>query len=515
MGWEEEILSHIEPSAGAGGAKRKRGKRVTSSDDDSDYNDNKNSDLEPIDSDEDDAEWAEVSSWNKSDLMGDSKDRKRLFAMSELEREMELAERRKKLDALEERMILKKRLKSQSQRRNESVANDKLTDRQRKGQTLELLKKKRANKVSGGRTFEADAKSKKKKGYDLGSDEEDEYGYDGYDDEEEEDTKKKREISYEDALSIQLTRDNAEAWLYRPDFENTIKGCFVRLSLGSSGPNREPVYRCVYVADTPEYHRKYKLNNSFTKVAINVTHGKAKKLYLMDMVSNQPITTKEWNRYEVVVKTEKAGTLPTMRQIERKRAELDKIKSHVFTEAEFNEMLAKKKELKQAVTNYAFERVRLETALEAARNAQDFDKLEDLKLMLKDLEEAAQMEASGKEGSAMAELARLNEKNRKINLNEIQEAEKAYILSKRTKGTANESDPFARRKTAPTRVVLNAPPPVDTKKEVIPDPEVSASVSRSATSVEELPYHSDDEDPFAALDVSLLEGDLASSQVHL
>ncbi|KAJ3330935.1 hypothetical protein HDU91_003469, partial [Kappamyces sp. JEL0680] len=172
-------------------------------------------------------------------------------------------------------------------------------------------------------------------------------------------------------------------------------------------------------------------------------------------------------------------------------------------------------ELKQSVTNYAFERVRLETALEAARNAQDFDKLEDLKLMLKDLEEAAQMEASGKEGSAMAELARLNEKNRKINLNEIQEAEKAYILSKRTKGATNESDPFARRKTAPTRVVLNAPPPVDTKKEVIPDPEVSASVSRSATSVEELPYHSDDEDPFAALDVSLLEGDLASSQVHL
>jgi hypothetical protein len=53
---------------------------------------------------ESDPEWKEVKSWNRNDLMGNEKDRKRhylakerLFAMSELERELELAERRKKV----------------------------------------------------------------------------------------------------------------------------------------------------------------------------------------------------------------------------------------------------------------------------------------------------------------------------------------------------------------------------------------------------------------------------------
>lgn len=68
----------------------------TSSDEDSDFKVD-NSDLDPIDSDEDDPEYAEISSWSKTDLMGDREDRKRLMALSELQREMELAERRKKV----------------------------------------------------------------------------------------------------------------------------------------------------------------------------------------------------------------------------------------------------------------------------------------------------------------------------------------------------------------------------------------------------------------------------------
>lgn len=89
---EEDILSHIAPSG-----KRKRNKKVASDSDESDDYQQQNSDLDPIDSDGEDPEWAEVKSWNKNDLMGDSKDRKRLYGMSELEREMELAERRKKV----------------------------------------------------------------------------------------------------------------------------------------------------------------------------------------------------------------------------------------------------------------------------------------------------------------------------------------------------------------------------------------------------------------------------------
>jgi hypothetical protein len=72
---------------------------VNSSDEESEY-EAKNSDLEPIDSDEDEAEWAEVESWNKKDLMGDREDRKRLNAMTELDREMELEKRREKVELI-------------------------------------------------------------------------------------------------------------------------------------------------------------------------------------------------------------------------------------------------------------------------------------------------------------------------------------------------------------------------------------------------------------------------------
>jgi hypothetical protein len=38
-----------------------------------------------------------VKSWNKKDLIGNEKDRRRLMAMTELERELELAERKKRV----------------------------------------------------------------------------------------------------------------------------------------------------------------------------------------------------------------------------------------------------------------------------------------------------------------------------------------------------------------------------------------------------------------------------------
>ena len=127
-----------------------------------------------------------------------------------------------------------------------------MTDRQRKGQSLENLRKKREKKANTRRSaFSGDddeAKTKKKRtAYDSDSEVSDNYRYDEEDEEEE---KAKAIMSYEDALSIQITRDKAESWLYKPDFERTLKGCLARVSLGSigGGGSREPVYRCVYIA---------------------------------------------------------------------------------------------------------------------------------------------------------------------------------------------------------------------------------------------------------------------------
>lgn len=136
--------------------------------------------------------------------------------------------------------------------------SEKLTERQRKGQSLENLRKKRERKANARRSaFSGDddeAKPRKKRTYnDSDSDVSNDYRFD---DEEEEEEKARAIISYEEALSIQLTRDKAESWLYKPDFERAIKGCLARISLGNigGGGSREPVYRCVYIAGIFSFH---------------------------------------------------------------------------------------------------------------------------------------------------------------------------------------------------------------------------------------------------------------------
>ena len=187
-----------------------------------------------------------------------------------------------------------------------------------------------------------------------------------------------------------------------------------------------------------------------------------------------------------------------MNHVKRKIGELEKIENHVLTEAEFNEMLSKKKELKQAVVNIAFEKIRLETMLEAARQGGDFDKVEDIKLSITDLDELSYAE---KQNSTNDSIAKMNAKSREINRNEIQEAEKAALAMKRSQGV-NESDPFARRKTAPMHVVNNSP---QKKKEVIEDLEKSVTVSASTLEDKNIISDIEEDDPFANIVVSILE----------
>ncbi|KAI8893216.1 hypothetical protein BC833DRAFT_609181 [Globomyces pollinis-pini] len=387
----------------------------------------------------DDPEWKEVQSWSKKDLMGDAADRKRLFNMSELEREMELAERRKKLDRLEERSQIKKKVQLQKH----DQLDRPMTDREKKGQTLENLRRKREKRISdrSSRVVEQEVYRRRDRSDSDESDYDDKYQA----------VKMEEPMSHTDAIALQLTRDELETWLYKPNFERTIKGCLAKVSLGVSGEvAREQVYRCVYITDTSEYHRTYKLNKSSTRVALEVSHGKAKRQYLMDMISNQPITLKEWNRYEATHKVEKLP-LPTRYHIDRKKEDLEKIRSHVFTDEEINAMIRKKRELKSVVGNVDKEALRIRHELQAAEQAGDRDTVEKLEERLEELEEMSERKKIT--NSRMDKLAELNEKNRLANLELGQQAEKEALIMRRKQGGNTENDPFARRKTAPVHVI--------------------------------------------------------------
>lgn len=163
-------------------------------------------------------------------------------------------------------------------------------------------------------------------------------------------------------------------------------------------------------------------------------------------------------------------------------------------------MLERKRELKQSIVNTAFERVRLTHMLDVALEKGDSDLSLNIKSRLDDLEI---FEKSNKSQNSdnMNTLARLNARNRENNLKEGQEAEKAALVQKRLNGV-KESDPFARRKTAPVHIV-NEPKVVEA---VAVSPESLLSVSRSV-SVQEVEV-TDDEDIFDNIDVSMLEEEL-------
>jgi RNA polymerase-associated protein RTF1 len=63
----------------------------------------------------------------------------------------------------------------------------------------------------------------------------------------------------------------------------------VRLLVGV-GEDKVQKYRVAQVVDVVDYHRAYKLGTTMTKKALRLKHGKAEKVFLMDIISNGDFT---------------------------------------------------------------------------------------------------------------------------------------------------------------------------------------------------------------------------------
>ena len=412
--WEQDILAHIQPTS------NKR-KLMADSDDEGQISE--------------DEEIKEIQSWS-NDLIGNSEDRKKLMKMSELEREMILADRKKKVDLYQQRILLKEKVEQISK----PVVP--LTDRQKKEQSLDLLRKRR-EKMSKKSVVQRD----------LDSDVD--YSDNQYDDEYDNDEQDySTEVTgdematYEDLLKIQIKRHDIEKWCWKPMFEKTIKGCFAKVSLGANQQTKETIYRCCEILGIEEYKRPYRVNQTLINIGMNVAHGKARKMYLFDMVSNQNVSEKEWKRLESTHEYDSLKHPLTKKQVEKKLKDLETIRNHVFTEKELSEMIAKKKEL-QFVGNSKLEIVRLDTEIQAAEFEGDLEKVD---LIRKKKENLELMNAPYK-NTSIDLIDQLNKRNKDRNFAEGRVNHKLALLQKRQQGV-DENDPFARRKTAPSHIIV-------------------------------------------------------------
>jgi len=227
-------------------SRRKRSRSASVSGDESNYSDATLSDS--------DASLAEEVESYGPDLIKDEEDRKYLANLPALEREMILSERANKKQILMERLEVKRKLKEGKKNKVSSsrhlTRHDKLTEKEKKSESLSDLRRKREKKRS-----KMDYEDKRSRAF---SDSESE---DNYEKEEQE------VITLEELNSVRISRDELEKWVYTSFFNKTVIGAYARLGIGFD-TNKNYIYRVTKILDVVDHHRTYKINRTTVKKAL-------------------------------------------------------------------------------------------------------------------------------------------------------------------------------------------------------------------------------------------------------
>ncbi|KAG6860801.1 hypothetical protein C0995_007511 [Termitomyces sp. Mi166 len=379
-----------------------------------------------------------------------------LMQMNEIERENIIASRiEEKQRKHDQRMI--SQMYNQQQRGADADSVSKAAKRQHtargatkeKSRKLDELKARRKAKDEKQRTKGSPKRDRSSSPMDMEiSDDESEDGQiSKYEQEEEKERKMfSKPVSPDDQPAViedlekcRLTRDllaKHYAW--------------VRYLIGQE--NGAPVYRICQIANIgADTVKTYRINDKQTDQTLELMHGKSVKPFPMDKVSNGPFLTKEFERLVKVCSAEDVK-LPTKRQLEKKIAEMTKLVNQPVTESDINAMLARKNQLnkKSTAISATMEKSRLMQARTLAQRRNDYNEVAEIDAKLAEL-----VPSQPQKDESVDLLARVNERNRKANMEAVRKAELAEVERKRRErklaasGTATPVDPSARLKIKP------------------------------------------------------------------
>ncbi|CCM01841.1 uncharacterized protein FIBRA_03911 [Fibroporia radiculosa] len=409
-------------------------------------------------------------------------DRNRLMQMSEIEREDILAQRQEEMQRIQDKRNLDQMLQAQSGRGDENVS--KAAKRQHavrgatkeKSRKLDELKAKRKAKDEKKRTRTNSPRqdpSSSPVDMEMSDDEEEDGQISKYEEQEEKDRrlydkfdKSKSDdepATLEDLEKCQLSRDMLARFSMAPWFEEAVKGGWVRFLIGME--NGEGVYRICEVSNLgTEVVKPYKVNDQTVDQQLELKHGVSTKCFHMDKVSNSRFEQKEFDRLSRTFEHEKLK-LPSKRQLEKKAAQIIKFMNQRLTESDISAIVARKKQLQsgqtvqQSPAALALERARLAQARTLAGRRQDWDEVAAIDLELEALNATAPV-VPPRDVSRADILARVNERNRKANMEAVRRAEAQEVERKRrerrmlaagggTPRSGTPLDPSARLKTMP------------------------------------------------------------------
>ncbi|XP_077997884.1 RNA polymerase-associated protein RTF1 homolog [Glandiceps talaboti] len=425
------------------------------------------------DSSEDDKEFHD--GWG-DDYMGDDDDRARLEQMTEKEREQEIYNRIEKREVLRTRFEIEKKLRQakkkemkRQKKRDEgsggrikstterSLARRRTIDekRDRKVQAMKDLKAEREKKK---RSAEALAAKRPVKVSDVYSDDESDDNDDSSDsqsdasyrmsdrDEEEQFEERKSQTiqSKEDLTKIRLSRHKLERWVHMPFFTQTVKGCYVRIGIGTN--DGRPVYRVGEITDVVETAKIYSLGTTKTNKGLRLRHGTQERVFRLEFVSNSDFTDSEFFKWKEEMMLS-GLQLPTKLEIDTNYRSLQNALKYNFKDEDIEQIVKEKQRFRKNPMNYAMRKTDLFKKRDEAEQVGDSDLTQQYSKELEELEERAE-ELDKQRTKNISAISYINQRNRARN---IQEAEKA--MAEEIKELMNaKADPFTRRKSRPQLV---------------------------------------------------------------
>ncbi|KAI0019245.1 plus-3-domain-containing protein [Xylariomycetidae sp. FL0641] len=414
-------------------------------------------------------------------------EKEEILAMPELDREQLIAKRQEEIDRQRQNNLLRQLLKnreddSQSAKKRKA-SNADLDDAQRKtsrqrtrvggskvGETsagIESLRRARAEKSDRLRRREEDReRNKGRSGPSRNSPDEDGDGDSDVDwagsrykshKSQSPEIKVAPLAELRDFERIRLSRSRFAEVCFYPGFDETITGCYVRISLGPSpgaGPTGPNVYRMAvikgFVQGKPYAMDKPNGQRFVTDQYIRAAHGKAERDWPFIVCSDSPFTEAEFSRYQRICQ-EEGVPFPKKPSLSAKIDDINALRSRTWTDAEVNEKIEREMALRRKFNSP--DRERLAKKLEEAKQNGDDARVAELQDQLDSIgtprlafrTSLSQSKPSTPSAPSQQDrLALLNAENRRRNSEAVRKAQ----MKERTKVRKIET-PGARGDDAP------------------------------------------------------------------
>ncbi len=263
---------------------------------------------------------------------------------------------------------------------------------------------------------------------------------------------KAKEASLSDINKVRFGRSLFAKFCHYPEFSSVVVDCFSRLNVGIDKATGQSSYRMVQIKAVID-SKPYKISNErIVDQRVVVAQGTTQRRSDMSVFSDQPITREEFDRYKNQLLRDKSS-LPSVNKLQRKFGELTRMSRRQLTPEETNQVIQRRQKLSANMlgANAILQKSILQEELLEAKDNNDLDKVAELEARLDQLESKMQTQHQkvSTQESSLDKLAKVNERNRKINQEYIRKAEIKNQETRRKQDNTSgvTGNPFSRLRT--------------------------------------------------------------------